>query len=67
MPTIHIPNNMYPAMDGTSLFTERVKSFIQSAFSVGAIPTVSSVVVPMQPKQQEPQIILHPAGKVVFQ
>ena len=47
MPTIHIPNNMYPVMDGVSLFTERVKSFIQSAFPVGLIPTVSPIAVPV--------------------
>ena len=35
MPTIHIPNNMYPAMDGVSLFTESAKSFIQSVFPTG--------------------------------
>ena len=27
--------NMYPAMDGVSLFTESAKSFIQSVFPVG--------------------------------
>ena len=47
IPTIHIPNNMYPAMDGASLFTERVKSFIQFTFPVGAVPMVSPIVVPV--------------------
>ena len=45
MPTIHIPNNMYPAMDGVSLFTESEKSFIQSVFPVGLIPTASPIAV----------------------
>ncbi len=45
MPTIHIPNNMYLAMDGVSLFTESAKSFIQSVFAVGLIPTASPIVV----------------------
>ena len=29
IPTIHIPNKMYPVTDGVSLFTERAKLFIQ--------------------------------------
>ena len=45
MPTSHIPNNIYPAMDGVSLFTERAKSFIQSAFPAGLIPTASPMAV----------------------
>ena len=46
IPTIHIPNNRYPVMDGVSLFTERAKSFIQSAFPAGLIPADSSIAVP---------------------
>ena len=45
MPTIHIPNNMYPAMDGVSLFTESAKSFIQSVFPVRLIPAASPIVI----------------------
>ena len=45
MPTSHIPNSMYPMLDGVSLFTERAKSFIQSAFPAGLIPTASPMAV----------------------
>ena len=45
MPTSHIPNSMYPMLDGVSLFTERAKSFIQSAFPTGLIPTASPMAV----------------------
>ena len=38
---------MYPAMDGASLFTERVKSFIQFTFPVGSAPMVSTIAVPV--------------------
>ena len=45
IPTIHIPNNMYPVMDGVSLFTESAKLFIQSVFPAGLIPTASPIAV----------------------
>ena len=41
-----IPNNMYTAMDGVSLFTERVKSFIQFVFPVVTASTVPAILVP---------------------
>ena len=45
IPTIHIPNKMYPAMDGALLFTGRVKSCIQSAFPIEFISRASAIVV----------------------
>ena len=45
MPTSHIPNSMYPMLDGVSLFTERAKSFIQPAFPAGLIPAASPMAV----------------------
>ena len=36
---------MYPMLDGVSLFTERAKSFIQSAFPAGLIPPASPMAV----------------------
>ncbi len=47
IPTIHTHNNMYPTMDGVSLFTERAKPFIQFAFPVGLVPAASLIVDPM--------------------
>ena len=46
IPTIHIPNSMYPAMDGVSLFTERVKSFIQFVFPIVNASAVPAILVP---------------------
>lgn len=47
IPAIHIPNNMYPTMGGALLFTEMVKSFIQSAFLAGLVPVASPIAVPV--------------------
>ena len=44
---MRVANNMYAAMDGGAKFSERVKSFIQSAFPVGLIPTASPIAIPM--------------------
>ena len=46
IPTIHIPNSMYPAMGGVSLFIERVKSFIQFVFPVVTASAVPAILVP---------------------
>ena len=59
MPTSHITNNMYPAMDGVSLFTEMAKSFIQSAFSAGLIPTASPIVVVVPEAGELPKLPSH--------
>lgn len=45
MPTIHIPNNMHPIMDGVSLCTESVKSFIQCVFTFRLVLKDSSIAV----------------------
>ena len=62
IPTIHIPNNMYPAMDGVSLFTERVKSFIQFVFPV---VTASAVPVIAVPAPEEGELLKLPSHEKI--
>ena len=62
IPTIHIPNSMYPAMDGVSLFTERVKLFIQFVFPV---VTASAVPVILVPAPEEGELLRLPSQEKI--